>query len=187
MKQWMTNSKAGLRIAITGPESTGKTSLCRYLAEEYKTIFIPEYARSYLEKHGVSYDAADIPRFYKNQLERELKYASETNKPLFIDTEFSNASIWYHSKTGERHEWIQMMLNEHRYDLYLLLKPDIEWQHDPLRENPGRSEFFFNEFLDMMKKMDFNFRIISGSGKERFLMARKAVDELIKENLPDSK
>jgi NadR type nicotinamide-nucleotide adenylyltransferase len=182
----MMNKRTDLRIAITGPESTGKTTLCRYLAEEYDTIYIPEYARGHLEAHGSSYDAADIPRFYKKQLDQELSSVAKTGKPLFIDTEFSNAAIWYRSKTGNDHEWIQEMLDKHRYDLYLLLKPDIEWEHDPLRENPEKSDHYFNEFLKVMDELKFNYRIISGSGEERSLMAKRAVDDLIEQHLSDT-
>ena len=183
----MMNKRTGLRIAITGPESTGKTTLCKYLAEEYETIFIPEYARTYLEEHDGNYDASDIPYFYKKQLDQELRSSVGTGKPMFIDTEFSNASIWYRSKTGKDHEWIQEMLDRHRYDLYLLLKPDIEWEHDPLRENPEKSDHYFNEFLKVMDELKFNYRIITGSGEERSLKAKRAVDDLIEQHLSDTK
>jgi NadR type nicotinamide-nucleotide adenylyltransferase len=178
------NQRTYLRIAVTGPESTGKTTVCRYLAGEYGTVFIPEYARTYLEEHEGRYSAADIPQFYRVQMDQELKVATGNNKPIFIDTEFSNASIWYRSLTGKSHEWIQKMLDEHRYDLYLLMKTDIEWEPDPLRENPETSEYYFNEFLKIMEQMNFNFRVISGSGDERFRMAKDAVEELIGKQFP---
>ncbi|VAW30185.1 hypothetical protein MNBD_BACTEROID07-850, partial [hydrothermal vent metagenome] len=36
------------RIAITGPESTGKSELAAWLASAYQTSWVPEYAREYL-------------------------------------------------------------------------------------------------------------------------------------------
>ena len=39
-----------LRIVLYGPESTGKTTLARSLAEHYKTEWVPEFARNYLQR-----------------------------------------------------------------------------------------------------------------------------------------
>ena len=36
------------RVVVYGPESTGKTTLAARLAEHYRTVWVPEYARSYL-------------------------------------------------------------------------------------------------------------------------------------------
>ena len=36
------------KIVVIGPESTGKSSLCKLLAEHYNTLWCPEYAREYL-------------------------------------------------------------------------------------------------------------------------------------------
>ena len=41
-----------IRIAITGPESTGKSMLTAQLAKHYKAVMVAEYAREYLEKLG---------------------------------------------------------------------------------------------------------------------------------------
>jgi hypothetical protein len=40
-----------IKIALFGPESTGKTTLARQ--EYYKTEWVPEYAREYLQKNGI--------------------------------------------------------------------------------------------------------------------------------------
>jgi len=39
-----------IKIAIFGPESTGKTTLATQLAEYYKTVWVPEFARDYLQE-----------------------------------------------------------------------------------------------------------------------------------------
>ena len=49
-----------IRIAITGPESTGKSWLTEQLAQAFNTTFIPEYARKYIEQLNRPYDFNDI-------------------------------------------------------------------------------------------------------------------------------
>ena len=39
-----------LRIVLYGPESTGKTTLAKALAEHYQTTWVPEFARTYLQE-----------------------------------------------------------------------------------------------------------------------------------------
>ena len=38
------------RIVLYGPESTGKTSLAQGLAAHFKTQWVPEFARTYLQE-----------------------------------------------------------------------------------------------------------------------------------------
>jgi nicotinamide riboside kinase len=35
------------KIAVVGPESTGKSTMSAYLAKHYDTIWVPEFARGY--------------------------------------------------------------------------------------------------------------------------------------------
>ena len=39
-----------IKIVLFGPESTGKTTLAKQLAKHYNTVWVPEYAREYLQK-----------------------------------------------------------------------------------------------------------------------------------------
>jgi len=59
------------KYVIIGPESTGKSTLCRELAEQYHTSWVPEYAREYLEKNGMDYAYDDLLTIAKGQVELE--------------------------------------------------------------------------------------------------------------------
>ncbi|MCB0706487.1 MAG: ATP-binding protein, partial [Saprospiraceae bacterium] len=56
----MPHKSAIKRILITGPESSGKTTLARSLAEAQDEPWVPEYAREYLEKYGPDYTLNDL-------------------------------------------------------------------------------------------------------------------------------
>ena len=62
------------KIAIIGPESTGKSTLCRQLAKHYDTLWCPEYAREYLLLHGTQYSYDDLLTIARGQVELEEKY-----------------------------------------------------------------------------------------------------------------
>lgn len=74
------------KIAIIGPESTGKSSLCRQLAEHYQTSWVPEYAREYLKAHGMAYNFDTLLEIAKGQVRLEDEFLTRltsgtTNTP----------------------------------------------------------------------------------------------------------
>lgn len=165
-----------LRIAITGPESTGKSELAEQLAMHYMTAWVPEYAREYLEDLDRKYNYGDILSIAKGQYEREEQMVADAGSLLFCDTEFIVNKIWCDDKFGKCHNWILEMIDSHPYDLYLLCNADLPWEEDPLRENPGDRERLFGLYFHELKSRDFNFEVISGLGQERVKNAIRIVD-----------
>jgi NadR type nicotinamide-nucleotide adenylyltransferase len=168
-----------IRIAITGPESTGKSWLAEQLAVHYRTVWVPEYAREFLSKTGGSYDYEDILAISKGQLYSENGLLDNANEVLFCDTEFLVTWIWCEVKYGKVHPFIQEAARNHRYDLYLLCNIDLPWEYDPLREHPDMRHKLFEMYQQKLERLDANFRVISGFGRERLQEAILAVEELI--------
>ena len=74
-----------IKIAVTGPESSGKTTLCKSLSEHFKTPYITEFSRTYLEKKNGSYNQADLDKIAEGQ----LKLISNKEKKIMIyDSDF---------------------------------------------------------------------------------------------------
>jgi NadR type nicotinamide-nucleotide adenylyltransferase len=168
------------RIAFIGPESSGKTTLCKQLADYYKTFWVAEYSREYMEQLNRPYTLEDILLISKKQLENEQELLMKSNNLLFADTELINSKVWCEDKFEYCPEWISEKIEEKKYDLYLLTKPDLPWQPDPVRENPTRRDYFYNLYLKELQTRKFNYEIIAGEGDTRFNNAVKAVDEFLK-------
>ena len=98
-----------LRIAITGPESAGKTTLGLALAREFSGFFVEEYARFYLNNLNRSYDAHDVLRIAKNQFQQNQ--VSRSHELIFLDTEMIGAQIWYTEKYGVTHHEIEKLID----------------------------------------------------------------------------
>ena len=133
------------KIAIIGPESTGKSTLCDQLAKHYHTKWCPEYAREYLLKHGANYTYADLLVIAKGQIELEKKFETlEKSKDpyktkqrlLFIDTDMYVMKVWAEFVFNKCHRYILEQIAERKYDLYLLCNVDLPWVKDELREYP---------------------------------------------------
>jgi NadR type nicotinamide-nucleotide adenylyltransferase len=167
------------RIAITGPESTGKSELAKKLAEHYNTIWVPEFAREYLNIINRPYVQADILEIAKGQIESEDRLSYLAKDILFCDTEPIVTKIWSEHLYKKCDDWIKKKIDDHSYDLYLLCNIDIPWVPDPLREQPEKREYFFDLFYNELKSRNFNFSVISGYGEERINNAINIIDNLL--------
>ena len=156
------------KIVITGPESSGKTTLARQLAQHLKTQAVEEYAREYLNQLARPYVEADLEAIAKGQLAQEQAINTHESGILIIDTSLEVIKIWSEVRFGRVAPWILEALKKHRRDFYLLCQPDLPWEFDPLRENPNDRWLLYERYERELKSMQVPFATISGMGEQRF-------------------
>ncbi len=174
------NKKKIIRIAITGPESTGKSDLAKALAAHYQTLWVPEYAREYLAGLNRPYGYDDILQIAKGQAKGEEEMMAKADRSLFADTEMIVLKIWCDVKYGKCHPWILDQLERQDYDLYLLTDIDLPWQPDPLREHPDKRKELFDLYLGELEKRKLPFEIVRGFGQQRLEDAVGKIEKRIK-------
>lgn len=178
------------KIAIIGPESTGKSTLCKQLAEQYHTEWCPEYAREYLLQHGKNYSYDDLLTIAKGQiaLEEKFELSVKTKKPyaggpqlLFIDTEMYVMKVWCEFVFNKCHRYILEQITKRNYDLYLLCNVDLPWVRDELREYPDLEtrKKIYSIYKDIVINQPVPWVDISGNYEERLKKAVNAVDRLL--------
>jgi NadR type nicotinamide-nucleotide adenylyltransferase len=175
MEKRIKKDREPYRIAVTGPESCGKSELAEKLAAVFHTVWVPEYARQYLDEINRPYDYEDllsIARGQKQLVETLLPQASEV---IVADTELLVIKIWSEFKYGKCDPEIIKHLNEQEYDLYLLCDIDLPWEFDSLREHPERRQELFALYQNEMIRRAWPFEVISGSGEKRLKNAMNAV------------
>ena len=148
------------KIIITGPESSGKTTLCKNLANHFKLACSKEFARCYLEKNGYNYNQSDLLEIAKGQLLSEKNYQ-------ILDTDLITIKIWSEYKYESCDSWILEKINEQKLEqrFYLLCKPDIPWQSDPLRENPDNRDELFEIYKMELENLGYNYYIVEGKDR----------------------
>ena len=62
--------------------------------------------------------------------------------------------------------WINTFKN-YQDRFYFLLKPDIPWQADPLRENPENRDWLFEEYKEKLECFGLPYCVIDGEGRVR--------------------
>lgn len=134
------------KVGIIGPESSGKSSLARYLSKRYDATYVPEYAREYIERKGtrdITFD--ELCEIAKHQIE-QIKLTANSQQPIAIfDTDLIVTKIWFSYAFGIVPQWLNEAILRYPMDAYLLTAPDIPWQPDPARYNGSdtiRQELF---------------------------------------------
>ncbi|RYY21842.1 MAG: ATPase [Chitinophagaceae bacterium] len=171
------------RIVILGPESTGKSTLCAQLAEHYKTLWVPEYAREYLTTNGMSYSYDDLLTIAKGQLKLEeqqearLRSINESSM-IFMDTNMYVMQVWCEFVFQKCHNWILDQIATRQYDLYLLCNIDLPWVKDELREYPDLEsrKRLYHMYRHVMICQNVPWIDISGNYDERLHKAISAID-----------
>lgn len=163
-----------LKIAITGPECSGKSFLSQYLAEVYQTHYIPEFARAYLEKLDRPYTNFDLLEIAKGQIQL---WNNCTEPVLIADTDMLVMCIWYYVKNRTIPPHFEMLLKQQKFDHYFLCRPDIPWEFDELRENPDDRDWLFSLYLEKIQEMDVPYTIIEGSYSERTALALSIIEQ----------
>lgn len=167
------------KIAITGPESTGKSWLAEHLARHYKTHFVKEYAREYLTRLEKPYTLDDIVQIAIGQRAAEKKIEVESNQLLFADTEMLVCKIWADFVFGETPAFIQQAFEQQHYDLYLLCDIDLPWEADPLREHPDRRNEIMGLYKQALDDRKMPYKLVSGLNNKRLQQAIDFVNELV--------
>ncbi len=173
-----------IKIALYGPESTGKTTLAQQLADEYNTLWVREFARDYLQK---KWDATqqicqpeDLLPIAIGQIQLENEALEKANEYLFCDTNLLETKVFSDTYYGYCDPIIASAAKDHNYDLVFLTDVDFPWEKDDLRDNPeNRQEtlaIFEQELINNKKP----YIKLSGNKEERLEKAIQIIKDLSK-------
>jgi len=176
------NNSSIKKIAIVGPESTGKSTITKLLAKHYQTLWVAEFARYYCEALTGPCTMDDEINMFHGQVALEESVLSMAEKDfIFCDTTFLTVKIWSDEMLGETPQIVLDALPVRTYDLYLLLDIDLPWEEDPLRDFPEKREYFMQVWHQELQAIGANYVVIDGI-EERLQNAIRAVDIFLSEN-----
>ena len=177
-----------IKVVIFGPESTGKTTISQQLARYYNTVWVPEYAREYLQdkwnNHRETCTNDDLIPIAEGQMKLENELAKKADKILICDTDLLETKVYSQEYYGGFvDERLDEAANTNQYDLYLLTYIDTPWEADDLRDRPDQRQEMFDAFENALKTHNKNYILLKGDKKTRLATAVKAIDALLAKNI----
>ncbi|WP_035645398.1 DUF4301 family protein [Flavobacterium sp. ASV13] len=171
-----------IKIALFGPESTGKTTLAKQLAEYYETEWVPEFARDYLQEKWEENQhicvADDMMPIAYGQTALENEKLSQAKKYLFCDTNLMVTKVFSEMYYGFCDPLLNEAALEHEYDLFFLTDIDVPWEKDDIRDTPDGRETVFSVFKQSLIQTKKPFIILSGNKESRLAKATAIIEEL---------
>jgi len=167
------------RIVVTGSECTGKTTLARALAEHYRTAWVPEVVRAYVEAKKVPPGFDDVDNIARLHVALSDRIGEGASALLILDTDLLSTWVYSHHYYGDCPKWIDESILKRRGDLYLLAGIDVPWQADGLQRDRGHMrEEMQALFRDEIVRRRFRHIEIEGAPGQRLATAVRAIDEL---------
>jgi nicotinamide riboside kinase len=169
---------ACVKICITGPESSGKSTLAKVLSQQFSVPLVDEKARQYLLSLGRKHKLADLTEIASLQFKAEVE-AKKKSKCIICDTDLLTIKIWAEDKYKASVGLVEENLKEQLADFYVVCYPDLTWQQDPLREDEHRRLEIFNKYVEVLNELNANYAIIKGIGAGRRERAIAQVDAFL--------
>ena len=174
-----------IKIVLFGPESTGKTTLSEMLARHYNTVWVPEFAREYLqdkwnnERKTCEHD--DLIPIAIGQMQLENSLAKKADKILICDTDLLETKVYSEEYYGGFvDDELDKAAMQNQYDLYLLTYIDTPWEADDLRDRPEQRQEMFDAFENALINNNRSYITLKGNVKNRLSKAIEAIDNILK-------
>lgn len=168
-----------LTVGIVGPESTGKTTLAKSLAENFKTLWVPEYAREFLTQLNRPYEQDDLISIARGQLQAERQLRKKVKDLLILDTDLFVIKIWSEFKYGNCDPWILQQLSMNQAGFYFLTHYDMPYEQDPLRETPEKRPELFQMYEAALRASGSPYLVLKGDEDDRLETAIQRINSII--------
>ncbi len=173
-----------IKVVLFGPESTGKTTLAQQLARHYNTVWVPEYAREYLQNkwnnERKTCENHDLLPIAKGQMKLENRLAKKADKILICDTDLLETKVYSEAYYGGHVDpKLDAAALKNKYDLYFLTYIDTPWEADDLRDRPEQRLEMFTAFEATLKQFERPYTLLQGDKKTRLKTAIAAIDKLL--------
>jgi HTH-type transcriptional regulator, transcriptional repressor of NAD biosynthesis genes len=170
-----------LRVCLLGAESTGKTTLAAALADEYRTVWNPEYGRVYTEvgrPRGAPWRSGEFEHIARVHCWYEDFLAAHADRVLFCDTDAFTTAVFHEAYLGRPARGFEDLVERH-YDLYVVCGLDVPFEHDGWRDRVAQREWMHDRYVDHARTSGSPWLLVEGSRERRLAAAREGVDALL--------
>ena len=170
-----------IKVVLTGSESTGKTELARALGEHFDAPVSVEFVREFAEapERDGKIEFADHGPIARGQMAAEDAAIARATALVILDTDLVSTVVYCEHYFGRCPSWIERQARARAADLYLLMKPDIPWQPDGVRDRPQQRDDMHELFRRKLAELGLTYVEIGGDRDARLASAIAAVKRVM--------
>jgi nicotinamide riboside kinase len=164
------------KFIFVGPESSGKTTLCKLLSEKYNTLWVQEYCRVAAEEKlqnpnidanaiNFNFTLDDFINMAHRQNKEEYELSKKCDKILICDNDTFALTIWcerylhkYYSEIYDIYKNADYLNNDNK--IYILTKPNVPFVQDGYRDGEHIRDWMFDRFIAEFTKYNMKYYII---------------------------
>jgi len=171
----MSERRLPRKIVLTGSESSGKTELAGLLGRHFQAPVSIEFVRQYAATHP-RLEFGDHGAIARGQMAAEDEAIARAHDLVILDTDLVSTVVYCEHYFGRCPPWIEDEARTRAGDLYLLLRPDIPWIADGVRDRGDRRLEMHALFRSKLQTLGVPFREIGGDRDARLAAALQAID-----------
>jgi NadR type nicotinamide-nucleotide adenylyltransferase len=166
------------RVVFLGAESTGKSTLTERMAQEYNTVFVPEYGREVWERKNGQLELEDYVHIAHRHRELEDELILRANRFLFVDTNAITTMFLGYAYEGHGLPELTRLARaaETRYQHVFLCDDDIPFHQDGWRDDGAwRSRAQSMVRYDLAVR-GVSYTTVSGSLEDRIRQVKRVLE-----------
>ena len=164
------------RVCLLGGESTGKTTLAQMLANEYDTLWVPEYGRELWMEKASALEFVDMLRIAQTQVDRENQLVADAKDWLFCDTSPLTTLFYSQALFDNADEQLHALATRH-YDQVFVCVPDFALVQDGTRQDESFRLRQHAWYLDVLNKSAVPYTLLSGDVRNRLASVKAVLAE----------
>ena len=171
-------------VVFLGAPSTGKTTIAAQLAQEYNTVWMPEYGREYWEKHQINrrLSLEQLVEIAEGHLEREEALLEQANQYLFTDTNAITTymfSLYYLNQVAPKLDELAQIAAQ-RYDLVFVCDLDIFYEDTWDRSGDSNRQIFQKQIISDLIVRKIPFFLLQGNLQTRMQYMKNILSKYCK-------
>lgn len=185
----------GYDFCIFGPESTGKTTMVKRLAQELHGMPLPEYARTYLEAHGPDYERHMLNDIVEGNIATK-RWAKKNNLLRIHDTDILTTKIWHEYLVGgptmttveednlfrDYFRYVYQIVEN--YDMTFVIDSNhLPFTPDPMRYGGDKRQLNTRDFTKVLDDAGRDYVVVEeGSFEANYTFVKNAIKEYADRN-----